>query len=486
MTIKDLKPTHVWNAFYELTQIPRPSGHTEAVAKFLVDFAKQQGAEAHIDEGGNVVIRVAATPGYENRQMVVLQGHMDMVPQKTDDSKHDFLTDPITTIIDGDWVHADRTTLGADDGMGIAFGMAILSDKSIEHGPLEMLFTRDEETGMYGAFELKEDELQSKLMINIDSETEGEITIGCAGGMDINATLEYQEEQTVADGVTAFRISVGNLLGGHSGLEIHLSRANANKLMARVLYALINHTDALLSSWSGGNMRNAIPRTSEAVIIVPDENKDDVIRIVKEYADIIRHEYKDIEKEPVELKAEEVALPSTFVPEAIGVNLISAALAAQDGVMRYIPTMPEVVETSCNFAIVNIGGGKASFCLLARSANNTMKDYFCTSLTSCFNMAGMKVVLSGGYSGWDPNTSSPFVALMKDVYQKMYSAEPKVLVVHAGLECGIFGPKYPDMDMASVGPTLLSPHTPSERCHIPSVERSFNYICAILKAIPEV
>ncbi len=484
MTIKDLKPKHVWNAFYELTQIPRPSGHTEAVAAFLVKYAQERGAKAYIDEIGNVIVQVEATPGYEDRQIVILQGHMDMVPQKTADSNHNFEEDSIQTIIEGEWVHADRTTLGSDDGMGIAFGMAILDDKTIEHGPLEMLFTKDEETGMYGAFGLKSDVLKGKLMINIDSETEGEITIGCAGGMDINAELEYKEE-AVPEGCTAVKISIGNLLGGHSGLEIHLSRANANKLMARVLFDICENTDALLASWVGGNMRNAIPRNSEAVVVVPTENLALLQEIVKEYAGIIEKEYKDIEKETPVLAAVEVEMPKTIVPEGIGSNLICAALAAHDGVMRYIPTMPSIVETSSNFAIVNIGDGKAEFILLARSASDTMKQFYCDELTACFNMAGMKVTLSGGYSGWNPNTSSPLVALMKDVYKRMYNQEAKVLVVHAGLECGIFGPKYPNMDMASIGPTLLSPHTPSERCHIPSVEKSFNYICEVLKAIPK-
>lgn len=482
MTIKDLKPAGVWNAFYSLTQIPRPSGHTEKVAAFLVQFAKDNGAEAKIDEAGNVIMEVPATTGYEDRETVILQAHMDMVPQKTADSNHNFETDPIETWIDGDWVKAKNTTLGADDGMGIAIAMAIVADKSIPHGPIEVLITRDEETGMFGAFAMKDDELKGNLLINIDSETEGEITIGCAGGMDISVGMEYKEEPLPA-GYSAYKITIGGLLGGHSGLEINQGRANANKLMARILYQAVNKCGALISTWTGGNMRNAIPRDGEAVVAVPNDKKDCLTTVVSTLKEVIAAEYKDIEKQGFAIECKECDLPATIIPEPIGVNIVCAVIAAHDGVLRYIPTIPEIVETSCNFSIIEIAGGKLSFSLLARSSSDTMKEFLCEELTACFNMAGMSVKLSGGYSGWNPNPSSPLVALMSKVYKDMYGQDAKVLVVHAGLECGIFGPKYPKMDMASVGPTLLSPHTPNERCYIPSVEKSFNYICEVLKSV---
>lgn len=485
MTIKDLKPAGVWNSFYALTQIPRPSGHTEAVANFLVQFAKDNGAEALIDEAGNVVMKVAATPGYEDRECVVLQAHMDMVPQKLDTKQHNFETDPIETWIDGDWVKAKDTTLGADDGMGVAFAMAVIADKSIAHGPLEVLITKDEETGMFGAFALKSDELTGKYLLNIDSETEGEITIGCAGGMDINATLEYQEEPIDAEGMVAYSIEIDGLLGGHSGLEINEGRANANKLIARVLFELVCKQDALLSTWTGGNMRNAIPRSGKAVVVADAEDEALLVETVKACEATFRNEYKDIEKSAVTLSLVKCDVPAAGIPEEIGVNLVNAVMAARDGVLRYIPTIPSIVETSVNLSIINIGGGKAEVAMLARSATDSVKEYLCNELVASYSMAGMKVSLTGGYSGWQPNTSSPFVALMCDVYKKMYGEEAKVLVVHAGLECGIIGPKYPEMDMASIGPTLLSPHTPSERCYIPSVGKSFDYICEILKNIPK-
>ena len=482
MTIQELKPTGVWKNFYSLTQIPRPSGHTEAVAAFLVKFAEENGAKAFIDEAGNVIMKVPATVGYEDRPGVVLQAHMDMVPQKTKESTHDFEKDPIQPWIDGEWVKAKDTTLGADDGMGVAMAMAIVEDKSIEHGPLEVLITRDEETGMYGAFQLKAGELDGKLLLNLDSETEGEITIGCAGGCDINAEMEYKEVETPAD-MVAYKLEIKGLLGGHSGIEINEGRGNANKLMARVLFELVGKQGALLSSWHGGNMRNAIPRDGEVVLAISKDKEEVMKTIVAEYEATFNKEYCDIEKEKIELVLTACEVPATVIPEGIGVNIVNAVMAAQDGVMRYIPTVPSVVETSCNFSIINIADGHLSFALLARSSNDSMKAFYCNQLVACFSMAVMKVTLSGAYSGWQPNTKSPFVAMLAKTYKEMFNEEAKVLVIHAGLECGIIGVNYPEMDMASIGPTLCSPHTPNERCHIPSVEKSFKYVVEILKRV---
>lgn len=483
MTIHDLKPQSVWASFHALTQIPRPSGHTEKVAEFLVKFAKDHGADAYIDKAGNVLINVPATPGYENKPCVVLQGHMDMVPQKGATSNHDFEKDPIETIVDGDWLRANDTTLGADDGMGIAIAMAFLVDKSLPHGPLEILATRDEETGMFGANEIGDDELKAQMMINIDSETEGEITIGCAGGENIKATLEYQEEGLDAEEMMAYKVEIHNLLGGHSGLEINLGRANANKLMARILFELVCKEGFILKSWNGGNMRNAIPHDVEAIVVLAKEDKDLFVEKITKMQAIFRNEYKDIEKLPVTIEYNEVEVPAMVIPEEIGVNIVNAVMAVRDGVMRYIPTIPSIVETSVNLSIINCAEGTFDVCMLARSATDTMKEALCNEISACFSMAGMKVVLSGGYSGWQPNTESKLLKTMTDVYKRMYGEDAKVLVVHAGLECGIIGPKYPELDMVSVGPTLLSPHTPNERCFIPSVETSFNYICEVLKNI---
>ena len=326
--IEELSPKGVWKNFYALTQIPRPSGHTEQVAKFLVDFGKQHGAEAYIDEAGNVVMSKGATPGYEDRATTVLQAHMDMVPQKTKDSKHNFETDPLDVYIDGEWVTARDTTLGADDGMGVAAAMAIIEDDTLEHGPIEVLITRDEETGLEGAFGLKADALKGKYLLNLDSEEEGEITIGCAGGVDILCHMEYQEMNVEPEGMLCYDIVIKGLLGGHSGLEIPLGRANANKLMARLLFAVVNTNMAWLCSWHGGNMRNAIPRECEAKVLVPQAMKDEFLAMVEKCKQIFTEEYKDIETKGFQLTATQVEeIPTKAIPEDIQENLMTAFCA---------------------------------------------------------------------------------------------------------------------------------------------------------------
>ena len=484
--IEELSPKVVWKNFYALTQIPRPSGHTEQVAKFLVDFAKQHGAEASIDEAGNVVMTKGATPGYEDRAVTVLQAHMDMVPQKTKDSKHNFEADPLDVYIDGEWVTARDTTLGADDGMGVAAAMAIIEDDTVEHGPIEVLITRDEETGLAGAFGLKADELKGKYLLNLDSEEEGEITIGCAGGIDILCNMEYQEMNVEPEGMLCYDITIKGLLGGHSGIEINLGRANANKLMARLLFAVVNTGMAWLCSWHGGNMRNAIPRECEAKVLVPKAMQEDFLAMVEKCRQTFTEEYKDIETKGFHLTATQVEeIPAKAIPEDIQENLINAVLAAHDGVLRFTPSLPELVETSCNLAIIDIADGKAEVITLARSSQDSMKQYLCNQYISCFSMAGMEVKFEGGYGGWQPNPKSPLVEMMADIYEKMYGKRPVVGACHAGLECGIIGVNYPDMDMASYGPTLVSPHTPNEACHIPTVERFYNFTLEILKNIPK-
>ena len=485
MQVKDLSPQVVWRNFYSLTQIPRPSGHTENVAQFLVDFAKEHGATAYIDEGGNVVMKKAATPGMEDRATAVLQAHMDMVPQKTKDSTHNFETDPLDVYIDGEWVRARNTTLGADDGMGVAAAMAVIEDESVAHGPIEVLITRDEETGMYGAFELKPDELEGKYLLNLDSETEGEITIGCAGGMNVNCAMQYQELDVNPENMLSYQVAVKALHGGHSGIEIHKGYPNANKLMARFLFAAVNTNLAWLSSLHGGNMRNAIPRDAEAVVLVPKKAEQEFLALVEKCKNIFTEEFKDVEGKDITFVAEPCEMPAKAVPQDIQENLINALMACHDGVLRYIPTIPDLVETSCNLSIVSIADGKAEVRLLARSSQDSMKLYLCNGLVACFSMAGMKVELEGGYSGWQPNPSSRLVAMMSDIYEKMFGQKPIVNACHAGLECGIIGVNYPEMDMASFGPTLVSPHTPSEACLIPTVERFYNFILEILKNIPK-
>lgn len=484
--IEELTPKGVWKNFYALTQIPRPSGHTEKVANFLIEFAQNHGAEAFMDEAGNVIMKKGATPGYEDRMTTVLQAHMDMVPQKTKGCNHNFEEDPLDVYIDGEWVTARETTLGADDGMGVAAAMAIIEDETIAHGPLEVLITRDEETGMDGAFGLKAGELSGKYLLNLDSETEGEITIGCAGGMDILCNMEYQELNVSPEGMLCYVITIKGLLGGHSGIEINKGRANANKLMARTLFAAVNTNMAWLCSWHGGNMRNAIPRECEATVLVPEKMKDEFLALIEKCKKTFTEEYKDIETNGIQMTAVlSDTVPTTAIPEDIQENLINAIMTAHDGVLRYTPSMPELVETSCNLAIIDIADGKAEIITLARSSQDSMKQYLCNSYIACFSMAGMEVKLEGGYSGWQPNPQSPLVEMMSDIYEKMYGTRPLVGACHAGLECGIIGVNYPEMDMASYGPTLVSPHTPNEACHIPSVQKFFDFTLEILRNIPK-
>ncbi len=481
-TILQLAPQNVWKHFYSLTRIPRPSGHVEQVTEFLVNFGKELGLESFTDEVGNVIIHKSATPGMENRRGVILQAHMDMVPQKNNDTVHDFTKDPIETWVDGEWVKAKGTTLGADDGLGVAAAMAVLEAKDLKHGPLEVLITKDEETGMYGAFGLKEGTLKGDILLNLDSEQEGELYIGCAGGIDITASLEYKEEAP-ADGFVARKLTLKGLRGGHSGLEINEGRGNANKLLARVVHDLLVEFDCQLASFEGGNMRNAIPREAHAILLFNPDDMEGLDDYIKEYEAQINSEYETIESN-VSLKIEAVEVPATVVPEEIQDNMINVLMACQDGVMRMIPTVPDTVETSSNLAIVIIAGGKAEVRILARSSCDTMKDFLADSLAACFSMAGMKVEFSGGYSGWQPNVNSPILQAMKASYKEQFGTEPAVKVIHAGLECGIIGATYKNLDMISFGPTLRSPHSPDERAYIPSVTRFYDFLVATLEKTP--
>lgn len=480
--IKNLKPECIWRNFDALTQVPRPSGHLEKVQQFLLDFAKNTGVEAFKDEAGNIVMRKPATPGMENRKTTILQAHMDMVPQKEKTSTHNFETDPIQTYVDGEWVKAKGTTLGADDGLGVAAIMAVMEAKDLKHGPIEALITADEETGMYGANGLPGGELEGEILLNLDTEQEGELIIGSAGGVDITATLDYKETESDKTD-TAVKITIKGLKGGHSGLEICEGRGNANKMMVRIVREAIAEDDACLATWHGGNMRNAIPREAEVVLTLPKENVDDLKSIVADYKETFNNEYKGIESD-IEVTAEEVALPDMIVPQEIQDNLVDAIYAAHNGVWRYIPSMPEIVETSSNLAIVDIDGGNAAIKILARSSSETMKDELSTSLESCFNMAGMKVEFSGAYGGWDPNTDSELIKVMRNIYKNLFNEEPTVQVVHAGLECSIILSKYPGLDICSFGPTLLSPHTPSERAYWPSATKFWDLLVKTLEEIP--
>ncbi|MBQ2123119.1 MAG: aminoacyl-histidine dipeptidase [Bacteroidaceae bacterium] len=481
--IRNLQPKAIWENFYLLTQVPRPSGHLEKIQKFLLDWAKEKGIEAKLDDAGNVIMYKPATPGMEDCKIVTLQGHMDMVPQKTPESPHNFETDPIETWIDGEWVKAKNTTLGADDGMAVATIMAIMEDNTLKHGPLEGFITADEESTMGGVNNMSADLLKGEILLNLDNETFGEFMIGSAGGINLTASLEYQEDEVPA-GDVAVTIGIHNLLGGHSGLEINEGRGNANKMMARLVQDAIANFEARLASWQGGNMRNAIPRDCDVVLTIPSENVAALKEVVEEWRETFKGEYGFVEK-ALTLDIADTALPKTLVPEEIQDNLVNALCACHNGVMRFIPEVPSIVETSSNLAIVEIGGGKAMFKVLVRSSRDSMRDCCSETLESVFSMAGMKIELDGAYPAWQPNPESEIVALMKDVYKELFGAESKVQVIHAGLECGVIGAKYPKMDMVSFGPTMRSPHTPNERCYIPSVEKYWQFVLTTLERTPK-
>lgn len=481
--IKNLNPECIWRNFDALTKIPRPSGHTEKIQQFLLDFAKKVGVEAFQDPAGNIVMRKPATPGFENRKGVLLQAHMDMVPQKSPDSTHNFETDPIETYIDEQgWVRAKGTTLGADDGLGVAAIMAVMESKDLKHGPVEGLITRDEENGMFGANDLPGGELNSDILMNLDSELWGKFVIGSAGGIDITSTLEYKP--VANDQETAVKVTLKGLFGGHSGLEINCGRANANKEMVRLVRKAIQQLGARLAVWHGGNMRNAIPFKAEVVLALPADKVDALKQLVEQHRLLIEDEFKGIEKN-VEFFVEDTEKPAELLPAEIQDNLIDAIYACHNGVIRMIPAYPNVVETSSNLAIIDIEGGKVAIKILARSSREDMKEYVATMIESCFNMAGMKTVLSGSYGGWDPNPDSEILNLLKKIYKEQSGQEATVQADHAGLECSIILSKYPGMDVVSLGPTLLSPHTTSERAEIATVEPFWKLLTATLEQIPE-
>lgn len=482
--IANLQPSCIWRNFDALTKVPRPSGHLEKVQQFLLDFAKRVGVEAFIDEGNNIVMKKPATPGMEHRKVVLMQAHMDMVPQKSPESNHNFETDPIETYIDGEgWVRAKGTTLGADNGLGVAAIMAVMEATDLQHGPVEGLITADEETGMFGANDLPKGELNGDIMLNLDSEMWGKFVIGSAGGVDVDTTLDYKEVETDPEDA-ALKVTLKGLRGGHSGLEIHEGRANANKLMVRFVREAIETCEVRLVSWNGGNMRNAIPFKAEVVLTMPKENVEAVKALVEDWKADFEDEYKYIE-ENIEFFAEKVETPKTEVPVEIQDNLIDAIYACHNGVVRMIPAYPDVVETSSNLAIIKIENGKAAFKILVRSSREDMKDYAVKTLESCFNMAGMKVEASGSYGGWDPNPNSEILNMLKRIYKEQNGKEAIVQVDHAGLECSVILEKYPNMDVVSLGPTLLSPHTTNERCQISTVEPFWKLLKQVLIEVPE-
>ena len=481
--MKNLQPQGVWNNFYSLTQIPRPSGKKDEISQFLANYGRSLGLETIVDQIGNVIIRKPAYPGYENHPGVILQGHMDMVPQKNSDTQFDFEKDAIRAYVEDnkEWVTADGTTLGADNGIGVATAMTILADKTIVHPPLEAFFTVDEETGMYGAFALEGGMLQGKTLLNLDSEEEGELYVGCAGGVDTTAKFDYTPVD-VEKGDIALRISLKGCKGGHSGCDIHLQRANAIKLLFRFLKDAVANYEARLASVEGGSLRNAIPREAFAIITIPAEGKDEVMDLVADYEDLFIREYDGVE-DNISLTAEDVTCPKTEFPEDVQDFLIHAVTACPHGVYRMIPEMPDVVETSNNLSTIKMEGDSVKVLCLTRSSVESRKEELRQMIQSAFSIAGADVTFTGAYPGWKPNVKSRILSVMKDIYQKEFNAEPRVITIHAGLECGIIGRNYPGMDMISFGPTIEHPHSPDERVNIKTVQKFYSYILATLKEL---
>ncbi|MDD5571830.1 MAG: aminoacyl-histidine dipeptidase, partial [Bacteroidales bacterium] len=479
--LNNLKPQPLWDIFEDICSVPHPSKHEKKLAEFVIDFAKKNGIEATNDQVGNVILRKPATPGKENLKGVIMQSHLDMVPQKNSDVSHDFEKDPIKPRIEGEWIKATGTTLGADNGIGMAASLAVMAAKDIEHGPLECLITVDEETGMTGAFELKPGLLKGDILLNLDSEDHGELFIGCAGGINTAAKLPFKKEPADKS-MASFNLVVKGLKGGHSGLDINLGRGNANKIINRILFEGANKYGLRVAEINGGTLRNAIPREAFATVAVPANQKDAFVKFTKEFEKTLKIELATTDKEVV------VLLENTNLPDAVmdlqsQQKYLNAVYACPNGVFGMSADMPGLVETSNNLAIVKSENNNVCFETLQRSSIESQKEDVAAAVKSVFTLAGAEVVQSGSYPGWKPNVNSPILSTMKSVYNKLYGDNPKINAVHAGLECGLLGSVYPNLDMISFGPTIRSPHSPDERVNIESVGKFFDYLVETLKNI---
>jgi dipeptidase D len=480
--IINLNPKAVWKHFYSLTQIPRPSKHEKAAVDFVVKFGKDNGLETIVDEVGNVIIRKPPTSGMENRKGIILQGHLDIVPQKNSDKKHDFEKDPIEAYIDGEWVTANGTTLGADNGIGVAAAMAVLEDKSLVHGPVEALFTIDEETGMTGAFALKPNLLKGDILINLDSEDEGELYVGCAGGLDANIELEYKNEP-VPSNYIFFKFSVMGLKGGHSGLDINSGRANAIKLLFRFLKHADKELDIRISSIDGGSLRNAIPREAFIVAGVPKDKASVLEQSITRQLKVYKSEFSAVEPD-ISFSIEKVDTPSKVIDSKAQWAIIRAVFGCPNGVIRMSDSMPGLVETSTNLARIYTKDNIIYAQCLLRSSVDSAKDALAEKIASIFELANAKISFSGAYPGWKPNMESPILKVMQDVYNKNWGKIPEIKAIHAGLECGILGGVYPNLDMISFGPTIRYPHSPDEKVNIKTVKLFWDFLVEVLRNAP--
>ncbi len=484
MKITDLQPSLIWRYFHEITQVPRPSKKEEQILAYLKKFAEDRKLDYSQDECGNIVIRKPATPGYEKCQTVILQSHVDMVCEKNNDTVHNFETDPIRTIIDGDWVHADGTTLGADNGIGCAAELAVLDDNSLEHGPIECLFTVDEETGLTGAMNLAPGFIKGTILLNLDSEDEGEMFIGCAGGMGTAAVFKYTAESAPSDYFYA-KINVSGLKGGHSGGDIHVGLGSANKIITRVLYAVREKMPMALAHIDGGNLHNAIAREAVAVVGVPMNQKEALTVLVNEFNDAVHTELEAVDPN-VKIQLSSTENPERVIDKDTVKRLINALYACPHGVIGMSHAIEGLVETSTNLASIKMKENHEIHIETSqRSSSESLKEDIGNTVKSVFELAGAAVEIRDGYPGWSPNRNSPILKVAQETYKKLFNKEPLVKAIHAGLECGLFLSKYPHLDMVSFGPTLRDVHSPVEKMEIKTVGLFWDHLLEILKNIPQ-
>ncbi|MEQ9720623.1 beta-Ala-His dipeptidase [Yersinia alsatica] len=481
--LSQLSPQPLWDIFAKICSIPHPSYHEEALAQHIMTWAKEKGLHAERDQVGNILLRKPATKGMENRKPVALQAHLDMVPQKNNDTVHDFTKDPIQPYIDGEWVKAHGTTLGADNGIGMASALAVLSDDSVEHGPLEVLLTMTEEAGMDGAFGLQPNWLKADILINTDSEQEGEIYMGCAGGIDFITRMALQREAIPA-GYQTLKLTIKGLKGGHSGADIHLGLGNANKLLARFLFEQGKDLDLRVLDLNGGTLRNAIPREGSVTLAIAADKVDQLKSLSQDYLATLKNELSAVEKN-LTIVLEPASTEAKALTKETQQRLVALLNATPNGVIRMSDAVKGVVETSLNVGVVTMNENEAEIICLIRSLIDSGKDYVVSMLTAIGQLAGAETSPKGGYPGWQPDPSSPVMALVRETYEKLFNKTPNIMVIHAGLECGLFKKPYPDMDMVSIGPTMTGPHSPDEQVHIESVGQYWQLLTALLKAIPE-
>lgn len=482
MEIKDLKPALIWQCFDEITKVPRPSCHEEKIRVYLLDFAAKHNIAAKTDECGNVAMYKPATPGNEKAPCIVLQAHMDMVAEKNGDIKHDFLKDPIQTYIDGEWVKAKGTTLGADNGIGMAAALAVMADTTLVHGPVEALFTINEEIGLEGAQNLGLDMIHGKMLINLDSEDDGEIFVGCAGGIDTTAIFSYHRS-FAPENFQYMKVSVSGLLGGHSGSDINLGRANANKLIARFIWECSREWDIAVSSFDGGNLRNAIPREAYAIFGVHTERSAELNERLKAYVSAIENEYKGVETS-MKFTIEPINRPEYCIDSETSVALIRAIYSAPHGVYSMSRDIEGLVETSTNLAAVKmLDDNRIKITTSQRSSVESRKNDMAAQVEAHFQLAGAEVSHSDGYPGWAPNMDSKIMKISAEAYKELFGNTPAIKAIHAGLECGLFLAKYPDLDMVSFGPTMTGVHSPDEKLNIPTVEKFWKHIVKVLEKV---